>query len=357
MEQQAAAPKNSNPKAKHWCITINNYGVEDLASFVVQRANIVYYVVGKEVGKEGTPHLQCYIAWKSQKTLATLKKIWPKGHFEITRGTPEEAAQYCKKDEDFEEFGEIPPPRYANGADATKAKWVDIKDKAKSGDLDEIDPKIFVTHYRTLKQISYDFQEEVVDLDGVCGEWIWGEPGVGKSRAAREENPSLYQKMPNKWWDNYNGEEAVLIDDFSMEHNVLGHHLKIWADRYAFRGEVKNFSKMLRPKKIIVTSNYSISQIWSDPVLVEALSRRFKIRHMVSLKATCVNIPDIREPPKKKQKKHDEPFIKKRPLLRQNANGNLVPIISDAQPRIDQCILDAVDDILSDDDAVIIEKK
>lgn len=103
---------------------------------------------------------------------------------------------------------------------------------------------------------------------------------LGKSRKARMENPGFYSKMNNKWWEHYEDEEAVLIEDIGNTHIWMGDFLKIWADRYGFRAEIKNASVVLRPKRIIVTSNYHPRELWPDVSVHDPLLRRFQIIHL-----------------------------------------------------------------------------
>jgi len=67
------------------------------------------------------------------------------------------------------------------------------------------------------------------------------------------------------------------LDD---ERTALSHDLKIWLDRYPFRAETKGGSMLIRPKRIIVTSNHCPEELWRDkPVLCEAIRRRCAVTH------------------------------------------------------------------------------
>lgn len=70
----------------------------------------------------------------------------------------------------------------------------------------------------------------------------------------------------------------MLLDDFGLEHHVLGHHLKRWADHYPFKVEIKGLTSNARPVRIVVTSNYHPKDIWGEkPQDLEAIVRRFNI--------------------------------------------------------------------------------
>ena len=149
--------------------------------------------------------------------------------------------------------------------------------------MSEIDnkyPKPFVNCYRNLQAIRKDHTPKVDNLADVCGIWIYGESGVGKTRLVTKLYPDAYLKRMNKWYDGYNGEDVIVLDDLDPSHSFMGYELKKLADRYCFLAEIKNASMYIRPKRVVVTSQYPIEAIWKeDKETTKALKRRFKIIH------------------------------------------------------------------------------
>lgn len=101
-------------RAKHWCFTLNNYTDNDIdrlngLKLMEPRIDdsISYMVYGKEVGKEGTPHLQGFVSFLQRKRISQLKKIIGKAHFTVARYI-EQSIAYCKKDKNFTEIGQPP---------------------------------------------------------------------------------------------------------------------------------------------------------------------------------------------------------------------------------------------------------
>lgn len=179
-------PESSQSQGLHWVATINNFIDQDLAMFIANRDSFTYYVHGAEIGASGTRHLQCYLVFKNKKRFNYVKKLFPRAWIQVKSkfSTPQQAADYCKKDGNFIEYGELPQPQYAAGGQATADKWQQAKTAAKEGKLDEAPPDIYVRYYNALKKIEIDERNKVkprtLDWKKSPNQWYYGVTGTGR---------------------------------------------------------------------------------------------------------------------------------------------------------------------------------
>jgi len=263
-------------RSQFWCFTLNNYTDGEVA--MLDAFDCTYMVYGREVGQAGTPHLQGYLELATSIRLTGLRTNigLPRIHLELRKGKGYQAAAYCKKDGDFVERG-VPPP--APKKEDNRLRWRTVLDHCIAGNWQwMIDNEPYLWLMNEKKMRSHFKCNKCIDV--LDNEWIWGPTGTGKSRMARLRYPDAYIKdASTQWWDGYNGEAVVIIDDFDKYHVKMGYYLKIWSDHYAFPAQIKGGQMMARPQKIIITSNYAPGDIWDDRQTVEPIERRFKVIH------------------------------------------------------------------------------
>ena len=268
-------------QSKRFLFTWNNYGTDTLPFLkAFHETHCQYLIAGKEVGAQGTPHLQGYLTLKNKKTVKGLIKLGLKGcHITIASGDSSSNSTYCKKDNDFVEFGVLPFPGKRTDLESAIA---DIKEGVSMRDIADRHSAVFVKFGRGLRDLKLTL-EVPYNHDSTRGLWIYGPPGTGKSHSARNIAPTAFLKPQSKWWDGYNGQHTVILDD--LDTNVLGHYLKIWSDKYACTGETKGGTIHLHHQLFIVTSNYSPNELWRDDAhMLAAVERRFNIIHKTEKK-------------------------------------------------------------------------
>jgi hypothetical protein len=269
-------------KVRDFRFVLNNYTQEE--EDAVKAWDCRYLVFGHEIAPTtGTPHLQGYVYWHSQKTFSACKKLNQRMDWRTCDATPEENREYCIKDgDDVFEKG-ICPMSQKNKGDTEKQRWAEIIELAENGDWEKLKldhPKVYANQLQKLEIVHSKRPRKLENLDHetIPHFWYYGDPGTGKSLGARREAPDAYIKDPKtKWWNLYDLEDDVIIDDFDKYQVAQGGDMKRWLDIYPFMAECKGTQMMIRPKRIIVTSNYHPNDIWDDEITRKAIARRCQI--------------------------------------------------------------------------------
>lgn len=278
--------------ARTWLITRNNPEIpaQDYLKDLYEKTGAIFVAGQLERGEEGTPHIQAYMNFKQAVRITKITKYDKKIHAEKVK-IDNGAHKYCMKEETRVEgpweYGTKPVQRN------NKEDWEEVRKMAKEGRLEDIPADIYIKHYGNLTRIMKD-NMKVQDSDHLRGIWIHGAPGTGKSRWAREQGLPFYPKLCNKWWDGYQGQELVIMDDIGRDHKCLGQQLKIWTDRYGCILETKGGAITDKYKWFIVTSQYTIEDIWTDDSeTVAALLRRFQVYDIKAINSLGLKLSGI----------------------------------------------------------------
>jgi hypothetical protein len=260
-------------RSKHWCFTLNNYTQSEYEQTLeLLEQQTTYGIVGKEKGHTGTPHLQGYCVFHSRKRLSQVKQLLSRAHWEKAKGSPRQNQTYCSKEGDFAEFGDCP------GGQGTRTDLAQLHADIKAGKtMQEIQDKHWAAYLKYHRAIQHAIllRSKVRDWE-VDVRVYWGTTGLGKTRRAIEEAAQdVYIHSGEKWFDGYDGGDAI-FDDFGGSEFKLTYLLKL-LDRYPMRVPVKGGYVQWKPKRIWITSNRSPDDWYPNAHSehIVALRRRF----------------------------------------------------------------------------------
>lgn len=267
-------------RTRGYCFTINNYNDDELLSTQKLLETATYGIYGIEIGNSGTQHIQGYGYWANKISFSTIKETLPRAHIECAKGDAGENQRYCSKDGNYTEYGILPQQGRRNDIVAFKD---DILAGMNEEDLIEKHTGCFAKYDRfyqrcrniVLKKIAKEMiQPEVIV--------ITGEPGVGKTHTIYEENniEDIYKvevgdgSSGSVFWDNYNGENTILIDDFHS--NLKLDYMLRLCDKYPMKLNIKGGHTWKCAKKIYITSNIKLDNWYPNcpDIHKRALKRR-----------------------------------------------------------------------------------
>lgn len=188
---------------------------------------------GLEVGgKKKTKHIQAafYFSKAKKKSLAAMKKLFARGHFEQMKGTWEDQ-KYCigftkvdgKWVEGKEGFLEVLRDDGNGNEQGKRNDLMTLKTLVDAGgSVLDLYEKSFgsmvrygrgITKYRALRQAKMPCLIESI-------EWYYGAAGSGKTHTVWEKYPDAYEvsaprtEKGSPWYDLYQDEETLFFNDF-----------------------------------------------------------------------------------------------------------------------------------------------
>jgi len=254
-----------------------------------------YLIQGRETAPStGKVHWQGFVIYKSARTLSAVIKEYKGIHFEVCQGSPAQNMEYCKKEGQWEEWGE--PPKVQGERTDLKSIGDMLKEGASDREMLEENPGAWLHCYRGVKEARKVLFPVAVRRWEMDVRIYWGNSGCGKTRKVWDEFEDVYVKPVGKWWDGYDGQDVVLVDDFDPSNCFdiqFDFYLKL-LDRYPMKVEVKGGFEEFRSKTIIFTSNFDPKTWFYTKSNRGAFFRRVKtIVHLPGgLDGTSISIED-----------------------------------------------------------------
>ncbi len=276
-------PRSEGTRGRGWCFTYwpgsrGDLTEDEVIGTLKGMPTRQYVIVQKETGKQGNQaeegdHLQGWIYFKNNATFAQVKaRLTGTPHIEFQEGTNSQAADYCKKEdtrrEPFTEAGEQPQ-------DSGVGKNNKLLDAIKHAEaygigatMDKDEYKVhFARAHSGMKQLANRAASKRIPMmRPIKVYYIWGDSDAGKSHWAssrfKPEDTFVVSDTKNTWFDNYQGEQCVVLDEFG------GH------TDFELLKRLLDGSKMNIPTKgshvygeyhtVIITSNYNPNSLYDQ---------------------------------------------------------------------------------------------
>jgi len=209
-----------------------------------------------EVGEEdGNAHYQGYLECMGVKSMVQLHQVagFERAHFEVRRGSQQQAIAYANKADT-----RIDGP-WSHGEPKEQGKrsdLIDIKRQVDEGvslvQIWEANFGSMVRYHRSVKEYK---RIRVAKRSWLTSFTIVvGPSGIGKSYSTRQRYPLAYWKPHGKWFDDYDGEEVVVFDEFRGEYPYR--ELLRLLDSTPLLVESKGSHVQFVAKHVVFTSNF-----------------------------------------------------------------------------------------------------
>lgn len=231
--------------ARDWMLTISaekhtRQDVEELLDILG-----AYIFQQEEGGKSDYPHFQAFLQLQTPVHMGTLKNKFKKAgfndaHIEMRKGTVQDCVDYCSKEETRVDGpwrgGEINlKDQQGSRSDLAELRR-QIMDGASVSEVllnDDACQAARYTRYLSELATARDRVKYGRQLRDITVHYLWGDPGVGKTKYIYDNNPieNIYRVTDYRHpWDEYEGQSILVLDEFDSQFSW--DQLLVFLDRY-----------------------------------------------------------------------------------------------------------------------------
>jgi hypothetical protein len=275
-------------RSRGWILTINYKESEpmtneQLLKSITDMNGIKYTAFQLEQGEKGTKHHQIYISFAHAKSFDTIKNNFPTAHIEIIKGTPQQASDYCTKEDsrigDHITWGEL--PQQGKRTDLEEIYEM-LKEGVPNNEIRETYPSQYMRYKNNINSIQQEILEEKYSkiyrvLDVI---YLYGETGIGKTRYVMEkyeyQNVYAISNYKNPF-DSYKGENVIIFEEFRSSLPI--EEMLRYLEGYPIKLRARYGDKVACYTKVYIISNWTFNQQYENiqvahPKTFDAFERR-----------------------------------------------------------------------------------
>jgi hypothetical protein len=275
-------------RSRNWVLTQNykdeepkddNYLLNEIQNF----RGIAYTAFQLEQGEEGTKHHHIILCFKDAKSFTTIKRYFPTAHIETMQGTPQQAVNYCTKDEtrirDFMTWGEL--PQQGERTDIQKIYDM-LENECSLHEISSSFPGQYLRMRNNIISVQQDlleskYENEFRKMDVI---YLSDETGVGKTRYVMEkyEYPNVYRVSNyDHPFDAYRGQKVIVFEEFRNSLKI--EDMLNYLDGYPLRLPARYGDKVACYDKVFIISNWPFANQYASiredfPTTYQAFRRR-----------------------------------------------------------------------------------
>jgi len=256
-------------QARNFMFTIN-FADGDVTALLEEEFPewVTYAVWQLECGHDShLMHYQGYLECSGKKSMKQVHAIpgFERSALEIRKGTGAQATMYCTKVDT-----RVDGPWY-HGEPKEQGKRNDLAAVKRSIDEGANDVVLWDSHFSSMTRYHKAFST-YKRVKAPKRDWIThflvviGPSGCGKTQFAKEFFRDAFWKGNHKWWDDYDGQEYVVWDEFQGQYPFRD--LLRVLDSSPLTVESKGSHVNFLAKWVVFTSNYH-PRDWYDPVSIK----------------------------------------------------------------------------------------